>query len=130
MKTHLLHKAEIVLSRPSTQTEVEVEDAVQAKDEVVVVATRAKMRTSSSQMICREWTLADEDSPEAGGEVAEIFREIMQEMIAENVGIVGEHVTFRVIVHQGSKVIEDNKIIMHLLAKVMMIMKGYLLCNM
>ena len=78
----------------------------------------------------------DEDISEAGREIAKIFKEIMQEMIAENVGIVGEHVTFRVTVHQGNKVIEgskvteDSKTIMHLLAEVMMIMKDCLLCNM
>ena len=43
----------------------------------------------------------DVEALEAGGvkEVAKISKEIMQEMIAENVGIVEEHVTFRVTVH-------------------------------
>ena len=66
MKIHLLHKAEIVvLSRSSTLTEVEVEDVVQVKDVVVTVATRirASSSSSSSQMMRRDQTIVDGDSP-------------------------------------------------------------------
>ena len=72
------------------------------------------MSNNNSQMIQTEQTHLDDNSSEVGGEVAKILREIMQEMIAENVGIVGEQVTFRVTIHQGNKVIEDNKTIMRL----------------
>ena len=45
---HLLHKAETVLSRSSTQIEIEGEDAVHVKDVVVAVATRIKVSNSSN----------------------------------------------------------------------------------
>ena len=47
----------------------------------------------------------EEEIIEAGGvkEVAEISKETMQEMIAENAGIVEEQVTFKVSVHQEIK---------------------------
>ena len=45
----IIHKAKIVLSRSSTLAEVEVEDTVQVKDEVVVVmvvTTKPKSTTT------------------------------------------------------------------------------------
>ena len=39
-------------------------------------------------MMHRDRIIVDEDSPEAGGEVAEITTGIMQRMITENVGVV------------------------------------------
>ena len=107
MKTHHLHRAEVVLNRPSTQTEVEVEVMVQAKDEAVIMATIIKIGSSSiSQMIHRDRIHLDVEIIEAGGVkgVAEISKETMQEMIAENCGIVEEQVIFRMIVHQRTKV--------------------------
>ena len=79
---------------------------VQAKDEVVVVATTIKASSSSSQMMHRGQTRVDEEILEAGGvkEVAIISKEIMQEMTGENAGIVEEHVILRMSVHQGVKV--------------------------
>ena len=130
VKTHHLHKAEIILSKFSTQTKEEVKAMVQAKDKVVVVATKIKAIKISSQIIHREQTHVDKDSLEVEGEVAEISREIMQRMIIENVRVVEEHVTLSVTVHQEIGVAEGSKIIMHLLVEVMMIMKGCLLCNM
>ena len=89
VKMHLLHKAKIaVLSRFSTLTEVEVKDVVQVKDVVVAVATKIKANINSNQAMRRDQTLVDEDSPEAGGEVAEITTGIMQRMTTENVGVV------------------------------------------
>ena len=132
MKIHLLHKAETVLSRSSTQTEVEVEDVVQVKDVVEAVATRIKASSNNRIMMRRVQTLVDVDSPEAGGEVAGTPRETMQIMIAGNAGIVEEEVTFRVTVHQGIKVIEDSRTIMHLLAEMQMTIEASacLLCSM
>ena len=52
----------------------------------------------------------DEDSSEAGGEVAEISNEVMQRMITGNVGDVEEQVTLNVTVHQEIRVAEDSKI--------------------
>jgi len=56
----------------------------------MAVATRIKANSSSSLMMHRDQILMDEDSREAGGEAAEISKEIMQRMITENVGIVEE----------------------------------------
>ena len=90
VKSHHLHKVEIIQSRCSTLTEVEVEDVVQVKDEVVAVATKIKASNSSISMMRRDQTHVVVDSSEAGGEVAEISTEIMQKMITENVGVVEE----------------------------------------
>ena len=91
MKMHLLHKVETkVLSRSSTQTEVEVEDVVQVIDVVVAVATRIKVNSSNNHMMCRDQILVEEDSSEAGGEVVEISIKTVQKMTTENVGVVEE----------------------------------------
>ena len=106
VKIHLLHKAEIaVQSRSSTLTEVEVEDVVQVKDVVVAVATRIKASSNSSQMMHRNQTIVDVDSPKAGGEVAEITTGIMQRMIIENVGVVVGQVILNVTVHHKIRVV-------------------------
>ena len=126
LKTHHLHKAEIIMSRFSTQTEEEVEDMVQAKDKVMAVATKIKANKINSQMTHREQTHMDKDSLKAGGEVAEISREIMHRMITKNVGDVEEHVTLNVIVHQEIRVAEDSKTIMRLPEGIQMIQRGYL----
>ena len=122
------HRAEIALNRPSTQTEVEVEVVVQAKDVVVVVATRIKASSNISQMMHRGQMHVEEEIIEAGGvkEVAEISKETMQEMIAENAGIVEEQVTFKVNVHQEIKGTGDSKITMRLPAAMSMIQRGCL----
>ena len=102
---------------------------MQAKDEVVVVATIIEVSSSSiSQMIHRDQIHVDVEIIEAGGvkEVAKISKETMQEMIAENDGIVEEQVIFRMTVHQRTKVTEDNKITMRLPAVIQMIQRGYL----
>ena len=89
VKIHLLHKAEIVvLRRSSILTEVEVEDVVQIQDVVVAVATGIKASSSNSQMMRKDQTIIDGDSPEVGGEVAKITTGIMQRMIIENGGVV------------------------------------------
>ena len=100
MKMHHLHKVEIaILSRSSTLTKVEVEDMVQVKDVVVAVVTKIKANSSSSsQMMCRDRIIMDEDSPEARGEVAEITTEITLRMITENVGVVVGQVILNVTV--------------------------------
>lgn len=126
MKTHHLHRAETVLSRPSTRTKVEVEDVVQAKDKVVAVATKVKISNNSSPMMHRDQTHVDEVSPEAGGEVAQIFREISLEMITENAGVVVEQVTLSMTVHQEIRVAEGSKIIMRPPARIRMIQRGCL----
>ena len=121
MKMHCLHKEEIViLSRSSTLTEVEVEDVVQVKDVVVAVATRIKASSSiNNQMMHRDQTIVDGDSPpEAGEEIAKISIEIMQRMITENAGVVVGHVILNVTVHPKIRVVEDNKTIMHQLEKI------------
>ena len=87
---------------------------VQVKDEVVAVATRIKANNNSSQMMHRDRIIVDEDSPEAGGEVVETSKEVMQRMIAESIGVVEEHVTFNVTVHPAIRVVEDSTIIMRL----------------
>ena len=76
----------------------------------------------------KDQTHVDVESLEAGGvkEVTKISREIVQEMIAENAGIVKEEVTLKVIVHQGVKVTEDSKITMQPLAEIQMILRGCL----
>ncbi|MCO5602553.1 hypothetical protein L7F22_056687 [Adiantum nelumboides] len=119
VKMHLLHKAEIILSRSSTQTEVEVEDVVQAKDEVVVVETKIKASSSINQMIHNGQTIVDVEIIEAGvvKEVAKTTKEIMQIMKIENAGVVEERVILNMTVHQETRVAEDNKTIMHLLAR-------------
>ena len=130
MKMHLLHKAKIaVLSRFSTLTEVEVKDVVQVKDVVVAVAvaTKIKANINSNQGMCRDQTLVDEDSPEAGGEVAEIIIETMQIMITENVRVVEEQVTLNVTVHPKISVVEDSIIIMRQPTGTQMIQKGFYL---
>ena len=93
---------------------------VQAKVEVMTVAIRAKVNNNSSKMIRRDQTHVEEDSIEAGGvkEVTGTSQEIMQEMKVQNVGIVEEHVSLNVIVHQGIRVTEDNKTIMCLPARI------------
>ena len=93
---------------------------VHAKDVVVVVATKVKASSRISQMMHKDQVHVEVEPLEAGGvkEVAEILKEIMQEMITENDGIMEEEVTFRVIVHQGVKVTEDNKITMRILAQI------------
>ena len=70
----------------------------------------------------------EEEIIEAGGvkEVAEISKETMQEMIAENAGIVEEQVTFKVSVHQEIKGTRDSKITMRLPAVMSMIQRGCL----
>ena len=91
---HHHHKrSEIAPNRLSTLTEVEVEVVVQAKDEVVVVLT--KIRTNNNRinlMMDKGPMYVEEEIREAGGvkEVAKISNKTMQEMIAENVGIVVE----------------------------------------
>ena len=127
MKSHHLHKVEIIQSRCSTLTEVEVEDEVQVMDDVMVVATKIKASNSSSiSMMRRDQTHVVVDSSEAGGEVAEISTEIMQKMITENVGVVEEQVTLNVTVHQEIRVVEGNKTIMRLPAGIQMIQRGCL----
>ena len=126
VKSHHLHKVEIIQSRCSTLTEVEVEDVVQVKDEVVAVVTKTKASSSSTSTMRRDQTHVVVDSSEAGGEVAEISTEIMQKMITENVGVVEEQVTLNVTVHQEIRVVEGNKTIMRLLAGIQMIQRGCL----
>ena len=77
MRMHHLHKVQEILSRSSTQTEEEVEDMVQAKDEVAVVATKIKANKINNQMTYKQQILVEEDSLEAGGEFIEHFKEIM-----------------------------------------------------
>ena len=88
----ILHKAKTVLSRSSTLAEVEVEDVVQVKDEVmVVVVTTTKINNNRIQMMHRDLTLVvDVDNIEAGGvkEDVETSKEIMQIMMEKNAGIV------------------------------------------
>ena len=82
------------------------------KDEVVVVATKIKANSNNNQAMRRDQTLVDEDSPETGGEATKIIIETMQIMIIENVGVVEEHVTLNVTIHQEIRVLEDNRTIM------------------
>ncbi len=113
----IIHKAKTVLRRSSTLAEVEVEDVVQVKDEVMVVTT-TKINNSRIQMMHRDLTLVvDADSIEAGGvkEDIETSKEIMQTMMEKNAGIVEVQVTLSVTVHhQNDKVIEGSKTTMHL----------------
>lgn len=51
-------------------------------------------------------------------------------MITENVGVVEEHVTLNMTIHQEIRVAGGSKITMHLLAEAMVIVKSCLLCNM
>ena len=118
---HHHHRAKIAPNRLSTLTEVEVEVVVQAKDEVMVVLT--KIRTSNNRislMMDKGPMYMEEEIKEAGEvkEVAKISSKIMQEMIAENVGIVVEQVVTKMSVHLEVKVIGDNKAIMHLPTKI------------
>ena len=131
MRMHHLHKVQVILSKSSTQIEEEVEDVVQAEVEVVTVAIKAKVNTNSSKMIHRDQTHMEEDNIEAGGvkEVAGTSQEIMQEMKVQNVGIVEGQVTLNMTVHQGVKMIEDNKTIMHQLTGTQMIQRGCLSCS-
>ena len=71
----------------------------------------------------------DGDSPEAGGEVAEISIEIMQRMITENAGVVVGQVILNVTVHHEIRVVEDSKTIMCQPAEIQMIQRGCLSCN-
>ena len=123
MKMHHLHKAEIaIMSMSFTLTKVEVEDVVQVKDMAVAVATRIKASNSSnSQMMRRDLIIMDGDSPEAGGEVAEITTRIMQRMIIENVGVVVGQVILNVTVHHEIRVVEDSKTIMRQPEEIQMI---------
>ncbi|MCO5559754.1 hypothetical protein L7F22_013356 [Adiantum nelumboides] len=118
-KIHLLYKAKIILSKSSTQTEVEVEDVMQAKDEVVVMVTKIKASSSISQMMHIGQTVVDVEIIEAGGvkEVTKITKEIMEIMKIKNAGVVEEQVTLNVTVYQETRVAKDSKTIMHLLAK-------------
>ena len=102
---------------------------MQVKDVVVAVATRIKASSNSSQMIRRDQTIVDKDSPEAGGEVAKITTGIMQRMIIENVGVVVGQVILNVTVHHEIRVVEDSKTIMRQPAEIQMIQKGCLSCN-
>ena len=67
----------------------------------------------------------DVETIEVGGvrEVIEISKEIMLEMITENVGLVVEQVTFKMTVHKEIRVVEDNRITMHQLAGIQIIQK-------
>ena len=47
--------------------EDEVEDMVQAKEEVVTMAIRVKVSSNNSKMICRDQTHMDENNIEARG---------------------------------------------------------------
>ena len=118
---HHHHRAEIAPNRLSTLTEVEVEVVVQAKDKVVVVLT--KIRTNNNKislMMDKGPMYVEEEIREAGGvkEVAEIFSEIMLEMITKNVGIVVEQVITKMSVHLEVKVRGDSRAIMHLPAEI------------
>ena len=70
----------------------------------------------------------EEEIREAGGvkEVAEIFSKTMQEMIAENVGIVVEQVISKMNAHPEIKVRGDNREIMHLPAEIQMMQRSCL----
>ena len=92
----------------------------------MVVATKIKANSNCNQMTHRDQTLVDEDSLEAGGEVAEILIEIIQRMITENAGVVEEQVTLNMIVHPKIRVIEDSRIIMYLPTGTQMIQRGFL----
>ena len=122
-----LHKVQVILSRSSTTTEEEVEDVVQAKEEVVAVATRIKV---SSRMIHKDRILEEEDSTEVGGvkEVAKNFKGIMQEMRTGifSVGTVEEQVTLSVTVHQGIKETARNKTTTRQPVGIMMNLRGCL----
>ena len=99
---------------------------VHAKDVVVVVATKVKASSSKiSQVMHKDQVHVEVEPLEAGGakEVAGISKEIMQEMMTENAGIVEEEVTFRVTVHQRVKATEDSKITMRLLAQIQIIQR-------
>ena len=63
---------------------------MQVMDVVVAVATKIKVSSNNSHMMHRDRILVEEDNLEAGGEVAEIFKKIVQKMITENVGDVEE----------------------------------------
>ncbi|MCO5592625.1 hypothetical protein L7F22_046628 [Adiantum nelumboides] len=105
----------------STQTEAEEEDVVQAKDKVVVVVVATKIKVSSSinQMMHNGQTIVDVEIIEARGvkEVAKITKVLIQIMKTENVGVVEEQITLNVTIHQETRVVEDSKTIMHLLAE-------------
>ena len=91
---HHHHKAEIGPNRPSTLTKVEVEVVVQAKDKVVAVVTKTKASNKISLMMDKCPMYVEEEIKEARGfkEVAKVSSKTMQEMIAENAGIVVEQV--------------------------------------
>ena len=74
----------------------------------MAVATRIKASSSSSQMMHRDRIIVDEDSPEVGGEVAEITTEITLRMITENVGVVVGQVILNVTVHHEIRVVEKQ----------------------
>ena len=98
---------------------------VQAKDKLVVMATKIKAN-KINQMTHKGQTLMDKDSLEARGEVAKIFKEIMEKMTTDNVGFVEEQIILNVILHQGIRVTKDNKTIMHLPTGIQMIQRDCL----
>ncbi|MCO5550040.1 hypothetical protein L7F22_003517 [Adiantum nelumboides] len=100
--------------RSSTQTEAEVEDVVQAKDEVVVMATKIKANSSVNQMMHNGQTSMDVEIIKAGGvkEVTKITKEIMQIMKTKNAGVVEEHVTLNAyLVERTPSLSELNEIV-------------------
>ena len=99
---------------------------MQAKEVVAIVEIRIKASSNNfKHMIRIDQTQVDAKTIEAGGvrEVVEISREIMMEMITKNVGLVVEQVTFKMTVHKEIRVVEDNRITMHRLARIQMIRK-------
>ena len=54
MRMHHLHKVKTILSNYSTQIEAKVEDMVQDKEEVVIMATKVKVSNNNNKMICRD----------------------------------------------------------------------------
>ena len=117
---HHHHRAEIAPNRLFTLTEVEVEVVVQAKDEVVVVIIKIKTSNNKiSLMMDKGPMYMEEEIRLVGGvkEVPKIFSKTMQEMIAENVGIMVEQAITKMKVHLEVKVVGDKEI-MHLPAKI------------
>ena len=96
---------------------------------VAVVEIRIKVSGNiNKHKIHRDQTHVDTETIEAGGvrEVVEISKEIMLEMITGNVGLVVEHVTFKMTVHKEIRVVEVNRITMHRLSRIQIIQKHYL----
>ena len=67
MRMHRLQKVQTILSRSSNQIEEEVEDVVQAKEEIMTMTTRVKVSSNNIKMICRDQTHVEEDNIEAWG---------------------------------------------------------------